>query len=379
MSFQPRWSTARATGAAVLCTSLAGVSVISVGARQTSQRAAVLADAGDVMTAGERVRIQETVAGDVAAAGASVAIEAPVTGYVMSAGRTVTVDAPVGNDLWAAGETVEVNGEVTNNVRAAGRSVHLGTGAIVGGAASLAGNTVTTEGRIARDLRIGAATARIGGEVAGRVEVSAQRVSVMPDTIIRGDLVVRSPQPPEIAEAAQVLGQVRYEELREEGWFAWPAFWAWSFLGLLVVGVAALAFSTPWAARVATTLRARPGMSLVTGALVLIVTPFVVAGLAVTLIGIPLAVVLVGLYVAVLVLSAVFVSYRVGSWLLDRAGRPGASRWVRMAAGAFVVSLGMSLPLVGWVLALLVLLVGTGALALERRSVRTPLASSGAA
>src|SRR5262245_54349357 len=123
----------------------------------------------DLVTAGSTVRVMNEVSGDVAAAGNDVTIDAPVDGYVMSAGRHVTLVGKIGNDLWAAGETVNIESPIANNAMVAGRTVHLRGNAVVGHDARLAGNTVTAEGRVERDLSIGAgAVARIGANGGGR-------------------------------------------------------------------------------------------------------------------------------------------------------------------------------------------------------------------
>lgn len=324
---------------------------------------------GDVMRAGRSVHLRDEVNGDVAAAGGDVGIEAPVSGYVMAAGRTVAITAPVGNDVWAAGETVTVDDRVANNARLAGRDVHLRARGVVGRDANLAGNMVTAEGRIAGNLRVGATTARIAADVGGDAEVRAQHVTLLPGAVIHGNLVVRSPQPPEIESGAQVLGRVEHVRTSSNRWWritAWPMW----FLALFVLGAGVLVMSTPWTSRVAGTLRARPGASIAAGLGVLILVPIVAGALLFTLIGIPLAVVLFTLYVAALVLALVFVGYWLGTWLLERAGRPAASRWARLALGVLLISLAFSLPVVGWLIGVAAVVAGAGSLALERASRR---------
>jgi cytoskeletal protein CcmA (bactofilin family) len=328
--------------------------------------------ADDLLTAARQLHVQAEVKGDLAAAGERITIDGPIDGYVMSAGRTLTVDGSVGNDLWAAGETVTVQGDISNNAMLAGRHVHLGSDALVGHDARLAGNTVTVEGRVERNLRIGADTARIGGTVGGDVRADAREVTILPDTVINGDLIVRASEPPTVSPGARILGDTRYEELQHNRWLSWPLIWIGSLLALLVLGFAAVALSSTWPARVSATMRTRPSSTALTGLGVLIFTPVVAGLLAVTLIGIPLAVVLIALYVAVLVLSSVMVSYRVGTWLLERMNRPQASSWARMALGVFVVSLAISIPFAGWLLVIAVLIAGTGALVLERRDLFKP-------
>jgi cytoskeletal protein CcmA (bactofilin family) len=323
----------------------------------------------DVVTAGETVHVNANVRGDVAAAGAEVTIAGPIEGYVLGAGRNVRIDAPIGNDVWAAGETVEIDSTVGNNAMLAGRIVHLRPGAVIGEDARLAGDQVTVEGRVERDLRIGADVAHIRGPVRGTVRVRAERVRVEPGAVIGGDLIVSSPRPPEVSPGAQVSGQVRYDEAEERwSWMAWPALWLVTFVALLVLGLATTAIAPARARHVAETLRSRLGWSVLAGGLVLVLVPVGIVALAVTLVGIPLAAAMLALYVLFLMLSGVFVSHGVGGWLLERAHRAGASSWTRVTLGSLIVSLAITVPMVGWVIALAVVVAGTGALVLDQRA-----------
>jgi cytoskeletal protein CcmA (bactofilin family) len=332
---------------------------------------AVITD--DVVTAGETVQVNANVKGDVAAAGADVTIGGSIQGYVLGAGRNVRIEGPIGNDVWAAGETVEIDSTIGNNAMVAGRIVHLRNGAVIGEDARLAGDQVTVDGRVERDLRIGADVAQIRGPVRGTVRVRAERVRVEPGAVIGGDLIVSSPRPPEVSPGAQVSGQVRYEEAeRRWSWMAWPAVWLVTFAALLVLGVATTAIAPARARRVAETLRLRPAWSVLAGAVVLVVVPIGILALAVTLVGIPLAAVMLALYILFVMLSGVFVSHRVGGWLLERAHRTNSSPWARVTLGALIVSLAITVPMVGWVMALVVIVAGTGALVLEQRTFARP-------
>jgi hypothetical protein len=259
----------------------------------------------------------------------------------------------------------------------AGRTVNLHPGSAIGQNARLAGNLVKTEARIEDNLTIGAATAEIGGDVGGDVTARARHVTVLPDAVVRGNLVVSAAEPPTVSPGAQIMGRVRYEDADGSSrWMTWTWFWLLAFLALLVLGLAALAFSPAWARRVADVMKIRTGSSLLAGLLVVVATPLVIALLLATVVAIPLAVVLSALYVTALLLSGVFVSYRTGQWLLERRHQQ-ISRWAPMALGALIVSFGVTLPVVGWVVALIVLVAGTGALALERRETHGRLREIG--
>jgi hypothetical protein len=356
----------------LLALTVASSTAVARGDSSGSQ-AAVTDDVvqNDLLRAGRTVRVDAEVEGDVAAAGSDVTVAAPVKGYVMSAGRTVSVEAPVGNDLWAAGERVSINSPVGNNAMVAGQTVRLQSGAEIGHDARLTGSEVRSEARVVHDLTIGAGRAEIGGDIGGVVHATAQRVTVLPNAIVRGDLIVRAPQPPVISTGAQVMGNVDYQKSGGGRWWpAWPLLWVCLFLSLLVLAAIALYVAPTWFSRVTETLRTRPLRSLLAGALVVIAVPIVIAILLITVIGIPLAVVLTAAYVIALVLSAAFVSYRIGLWVFDRLHRTGVSRWSAILVGALLVSLGVSLPAVGWLIALAVVLTGAGALAVDWRDRR---------
>lgn len=328
----------------------------------------------DLMTAGQTVNIESEIHGDLTTAGQNVTIAGPVAGYVMTAGRNVTVNSHVDNDLWAAGETVTVDGQVGDTATVAGRTVHLGHDAVVGGDARLAGNTVQVDGRIERDLSIGAATAVIDGQVGGNVEARAERVSLLPGIVINGDLIVHASRPPEISPQARVNGQVRYSELERGGYGGWLGMWLFGFLALLILGLPLLVFAPRWAPRIAEVMTARFGLSMAAGLALIIVVPLAIVLLAVTIVGIPLAAVLAALYFVVLAGSGVFVSYEVGAWVFARMRHPSPAPWQRLAVGAAIVSFAISLPAVGWLFAILVVMLGVGALFLERRAARMAMA-----
>jgi len=324
----------------------------------------------DLLTFGERVEIRAEVDGDVIAAGSDVVVAAPIAGYVIAAARHVSVRERVGNDLIAAGETVDVMASVEDRAIAAGRNVRVHPGVEIG-SAYLTGNTVSIDGDVRDFLRAGGREVRIAGNVGGNVDVAAARVSVLPGAVIEGNLVVESPEPPEVSPQADVRGSVDHRMPdRGTGGLGWAAGWLFYTVGLLALGLVTVALMPAWAEQVGAKLAARPGASIGVGVLALIVAPIVAAMLLVTVIGIPLGVLLTALYVAALLLAAVLVAYRLGAWLLDLLGRRDASPFLRIIIGAIVLALAMSLPWIGGLVALVAVALGLGALLLERRDAR---------
>jgi hypothetical protein len=111
----------------------------------------------------------------------------------------------------------------------------------------------------------------------------------------------------------------------------------------------------------------KPGRSLIAGLAGLILIPLIAILLLITVIGFPLAFITLALYVIALLLSGVFASWLAGGWLLERFGRPEASRWVRIVVGTLAVSVCVSLPWIGGLVWFAILISDLGALLLERR------------
>lgn len=335
----------------------------------------------DLMIAGRNVQVQAEVMGDVTAAGSDVTITGDVAGYVMVAGANVTVNGAVGNDLWAAGANVNINAPIADNAMLAGNVVNLLPGAVVKHNVKIAGGTVSVQGRIERNLKFAARDAQIASEIGGSVDARVESLKLLPGAVVRGNLVVYGPKEPEISPQAQVIGRIEYhkQEWERAGIWQWLRRWVWMCLAMLIVGSIAIAVSPLWANRVTAMITGKPWVSILTGLVGVLLVPLIVVLLMVTVIGIPLAFILLALYVVALLLSGVFVAYLVGGWLLDRWKRPQSSPYLRMAVGAVVVATCVSLPWIGGLVQLLVLLIGFGAVVLDQHDFRLRLRTQGLA
>jgi hypothetical protein len=350
------------------------------GQSATLPRTRTVAD--DLIAASGTLLIEGVVEGDVVAAGGDVTLSGAVQGDVLAAGGNVVVSGPVGDDVRAAGGSVIIGGSVRDNVALAGGNVVLQPGATVGRDASLAGGSVRTQGKVGRNLSICAGEAVITGEVGGSVEARVQRLKLLPGAVVRGNLIVYSTKPAEISPEARVLGSVDHRAIpvppRQGSRFSWVG-WLMQFAWIFVIGAAVLAFSRRWMEGVMETLIHRPGMSILAGFVGLLLVPLVSVLLLVTVIGLPLGFILLALYLVALCLACAFVSYLLGSALLTTLRRTPASPFVRLLVGALLVSAAICLPVVGWLFQLIVLVVGFGGLALERRERWLHLRSEDAA
>jgi cytoskeletal protein CcmA (bactofilin family) len=358
--------------ALVVLVLLVWTTAIEVVARTAGSNVSLLAaprTSGDLIRTGRTVSIESEIQGDLAAAGSSVGIAGPVRGYAIVAGSEVHVRGDIEDDLWAAGRVVGLHAPVRDNAMLAGASVKLGEQASIGGDAAIAARSVDAGGRIDGDLTIVAEQVELKAEVVGTVTARASRFRLLPGASIGGDLIVRGTQAPELSSDARVLGRVEFH--REPGGWAWGPLawlgqWAFMLLSTLILGGLVMALGATWPERVADQLKRSPARALALGVAATLLPPIAGTLLAITLLGLPAAVALVALWLTALLLAQVFLSYAVGSDLLRSLKRPGASGFVRLLLGATFVSLLTSLPWIGWIAQIAVVVIGLGALVIER-------------
>lgn len=330
---------------------------------------------GDLVTAGEEVSVMTEVQGDLIAAGEKVTVNETVHGYVLVTGGNIALKGEVENDLWTAGSEIMLDAEIKDHAWIAGRSVEVTSSGRLGHDTRIAGQEVIIDAPIAGDLYLAAGNAVLGAEIDGSVHAYVGEIELKPGAVIRGDLFVTGPNPPVISPEAQVLGRIvhRSEGDEEFSLVAWLLRWLGMFLAVSVLGTAVIMLASDWNRRVATRLSGRPGRSLLFGVMSVIVIPLISILLAVTLIGLPLAVVLVAIFISIVVMTSVFVSYGLGSWLLNRLGIENTKHFTRLVSGTLLLAFFASLPWVGWLVQLVVLLLGMGAVVLEAISNRSKL------
>lgn len=356
---------------------------------------------------GDTVVISEPVRGDFYAAGQSVDVRAFIDGDLGVAGRTVTVSEVVTGDVMAAGDSVTLAGDFRDDIRVAGRFLtltgHVGDHALVAGEtvvltgsshivgfALIAGNVVDIGGRIGGDLSVVGETVTITGTVDGNVELDAATAVIGENAHIRGNLVWPRDQAPEIRAGARIDGQ-RIERAREG--VATPREpTIVSVLGGIVVGAVSLVLLTwvlgagmpPLMKGTNALLRQQPLRTFGIGLLALFAVPLAASLALITLIGAPIGVVLLLGYIVLLVLAAPVVLQATSDAVLERARRTGkptppssGARLGTVAIMALIFVAITQVPIVGWLVGLVVVVFGLGALAMRalRRKDLTAVAT----
>jgi hypothetical protein len=229
----------------------------------------------------------------------------------------------------------------------------------------------------------------IDGPVQGSVWVSAGQVQLGPNARVAGAVHWRSDKELQRDPAAQVAGELDHMAplvtrrvggrdddsmpMHSANWGGrshspLTGGWLWN-LGLMLLAALLVAAWPDSQQRLSTTLRTRWPASLLTGFVVLVCVPMAALLLLLTLIGAPLAVVVMLLYPPLLIVGYVSFAAALGQWALRRwhADVAAQIKWrvaVAMLA-VFALAALASLPLLGWLLALVAVFTGVGLIALQ--------------
>ena len=324
---------------------------------------------GDLYVLGGTVTVDGSIDGDLTTLGGQVLLNGTVTGDVLAAGGTVSIAGTVEGDVRTTGGQVTMNGSVGEDVIVAGGQITLQGGADVGGDLVASGGQVTMAGAIGGSIEANAGTYDRTGTVGGTEHVVLQS------------------QGQDDGDGAETTAGV-FDAVRH-------------FVVLVILGALILLVVPRFLETSGTTLRQRPAAALGLGLLTIVgfVVFLVVAILAIVLLAIAFGLAQLGALAFIVVVGGLltifsvsfvfavlvaFIADLVVSFAIVRLVATGAAPawWQQLgllAAGAAVVVLVTSLPIIGGIAKLLVVLFGLGAIALVafaawrgRRAPTTP-------
>jgi len=323
---------------------------------------------GDLTVASGTVEVRGTVAGSLNSTGGNVTVSGTVEGAVRSLGGNVTVSGTVGRDLVVAGGNVNITSDAS-----------------IGGDVAGATGSLRVDGSVEGDVLAAAGELTIDGSVGGGVDASLGRLRLGSGAVIGGDVLYASEREAEIADGAQVGGDV---QRRDPEWAGYQSLLPdnvltaliGAFIGLLVLGWGPMLARPGWVVHPGGALHARPLLAFGAGLaawvgqfLLLIVLGILAAGAAMLAASfggafvVPLVIVVLAI-VALIFVSQVYVAMAIGG-AIARFGVT-TSPWLAYAIGALVWA--ALLTLLGWLVGFLGGLVfvigwilGLGALALD--------------
>jgi cytoskeletal protein CcmA (bactofilin family) len=336
----------------------------------------------DLMAFGQDISVGGKVSGDLLAFGSQVSSEGNIAQDAVVAAGTVNIGGRVGDDLRAAGGTVNVVGVIGDNASVAGGTITMANTSSIGRDLQVAGGNVAINGAVRRNLQVAGGDVTINGTIGGDVRANADQLALGPGAVIRGNLTYTSGKKVNISPGARVAGNIVFKprpakERRAPGIAGSVAFWLITFFALYLVGVLLVALAPRMAVEIADRISGAAGVSLLVGLILLVVVPIVAVFMMVTVIGIPLAFILLFAYAVMIYISRIYVGLAIGRWIFGRAGRTETSPYLNLLIGLLIIWLVGAMPVVGWLVNFVAIIIGLGALAYHRYDLTCGLRREG--
>jgi hypothetical protein len=320
---------------------------------------------GNTFASGGNVHLVGDTMKDLYAAGGSVTVDAEVTESAHMAGRTVRVNRPVGEDVYAAGYEVDIEAPVGEDLTAAGYRVEIGRTAAVRGDVLARGRTIFLRGPVAGNVSLSGDTVEIAAPISGSAEIRAREIRFGEGARIDGTLNLSSREPVNVPANVIASDRVTANVLPADMGAFIGTLLAVVF-SLILLGLAAV-FAYLLSDRLAGTrlvIASRPWGDLLFGIIATSALFGSIVVLTMSLIGIPL-IPLVVIATPFVILAGYFTTaHAIGSVVIRRARLLPGNFWAAFGAivlGAVVLALAMAIPLIGWVIAVLAVVVGIGA------------------
>lgn len=337
---------------------------------------------GDILRSGET--LSPLQAGrDVLAAGATVSLDGSIAQDAHAAGFDVDVDATTGGDLYAMGFSVSLRGPVGGDLSASGFSVRVGPQARIAGNARLAGGRVTIDGPVLGALAATGGKVTLNSEVSGDALLAGETLVFGPDARIGGTLTYSAPARIEIPARVVSADRVNFQPYQHsemmrgarEMWSDWEYPVLPTFLSILsgflvtlgffvLIGALFLTLAPKQVRHLRRGIDARPGMTLLSGAIGLSMLFGLVPISALTVVGLPLVPIVLLATVVVWTLGYILGAYVLAMRVMRGLGTAeNPDIWFRLLAlviGVTFVALLNFIPVLGWMVNFALVLLGIG-------------------
>lgn len=350
----------------------------------------------DSYMAGGQIRIDNSVLGDLFVVGGEIRIDSSVSEDVAVVGGDVHISGRINDDLRVAGGQVTIDATIDGDLLIAGGEVTIEKDARITGDVIIAAGQVTIYAPIGGDLNIHAGQAELNSSVGGFVEIYAEDVTLdgtitgnakivsksfkyINDSSIKGDLEYWTVER-EMDIDSIVAGSVFYNE--DLGMSSnEKAIAAGGMAAVLIALVAALSLykllstlllisilvltTKKYFPTAAKECMQNPWMSMLTGGLFIVLTPIVAILFMVTLIGIPIGFAIIAMYIVVLFFAKAFAAITLAQWYALRKKKTWKS-FKLIGASVLVyalISIISIVPVLGWLAASALILMGIGACA----------------
>ena len=322
-----------------------------------------------VLAAAQAIRIEGRITGTVVAAAQTIEVLGSIDGNLIAAAQDITISGTVGQVVAGAGSSLTIDGgQIGGDIMFAGERLTSNAESAVSGNGVFAGATVKLNGSIDKDLYAAGELIELRGRVGDSVDTAAQRIWLMDEARIEGDLRWRSDNPDAITreDGVYIGGTVEQlaipERLANASPYLSATFYLWQlakFVSAVLVGLF-LVWLFPSLRDLSIGSGGDALKSAAIGLVVMLSLPMIALLVALTIIGLPFGILGAMLWIAGLYLAHVILGIILGQMLMPDS----ESRVLPLVVGMGLVIVATNIPFIGPVVSFLLTIVGLGILAL---------------
>ena len=358
----------------------------------------------DVFMTGNKIKFDSEIRGDLFAACNEMVQSSIVDGNFNSFCQSIQSLGPVGGSFRSFARYISCNAPIGRNVLAFGQEITIGPNVEIGKDAQLFAANIIFQGDVKGDLEVSGGQITFTGSVSGCFRFEGGDLVIGPDAVIEGDLIYETPDKADISSSARITGEVRWtraerKESEESGWVTFGKVSTWlishrgyflfmTIISLLIFIVSAIPFpavmsmvvlwimlaisgnilillSKGMALSTEQSLTTRLFPSLGIGFVILFLAPIVAVVLLLTIIGAPLGAVLILLFGAGCFAGGIYASLFIGRKICELLGIGGGKPGYLCFTIGMVILVALSfIPVIGYLLTMVVLMMGLGGLTL---------------
>lgn len=364
-------------------------------------------------TADEHIQINTPTSENLYLAAEKISVSAPVRGDIVAAASEILITDSVKGDLLLGAAEIELESFVSDDIRIFGGTAHVYKGcagdllifagtvrihdqARIGGDLIVFGGEIVMEGNVQGNLKIYGGTIEIGGSVVGDAVVKGGELYFSGSVAGESELAVDEL---DLAQQASFGQTVRYwtsageidfgsataifdeslaEDRNEQSWNAWGflGFFVLTLLASLLLSLILVFAFGKYFDLAAHHVKTDYFKSFGFGLIYVLGLPIAIFILMITVIGIPIGLLATSLYIFTLVFAPTFTAVLFTYWLNTYYQKNWNRGQIWIISGGLFIGFGlvMSIPFIGWFVALLLVGATFGSLLLA--TTRKPVAES---
>lgn len=337
---------------------------------------------------GESVTISGQINGDAYIAGGTLYVDGVINGDLLFAGGTANINGTVTGDIRGAGGQINVSGTVGGNVTLAGGSVNIAQNAVIEKGLVGAGGQVNITAPLGKGAVVAGGQVTLSNRINGNVLAATENLVLTPNATISGNLNYYSEKVATIGQGASVAGTIAYhkqdmkrykpqvkeqvKEVQKQSGSFGMILTLYSAIVSFILGSLFIKIAPRFMEKTTERIDRHMFSTMGIGLLILMFTPFLAVILLATIVGIPLGLIVFALYGISLYVSGIFVALYTGkkifAWLKMKQGS-----YIQLLTGLFILMILTNIPLLGWLIKFIVVILGMGALLITKKTFYSSL------